>query len=49
VAYFPEGERGEDEGEFSMGLGVTIEKKRGTSPEVGGPQACDPKYLGRIR
>ena len=26
VAYFPEEGRGEDEGGFSMGLGVTIEK-----------------------
>jgi hypothetical protein len=29
-----------DEGGFNMGLGVTIEKKRGTSPENGGPQVC---------
>ena len=33
------GERGEDEGGFSMGLGVTIAKKRGTSPEEARPQA----------
>ena len=24
----------------NIGLGVTVEKKRGTSPEEGGPQAC---------